>query len=453
MGILRSQKRQVAPPTGAKVKKNAVSSEEVSGSPVKAKKSPEAGVAKDKGRKKPSPPARSTRPTTDSKLEAMDIKWSERFSRLEAMLLSKSLSQTEPSFQQVKVTPVTAPPAGISHSTEPFFELAPPTNRPKSLPLTSDRPLSSHRPSATDQTPTDPACQQKVGTSGSDPSQLLSELDMDTDSLSEVGSVVNVSSHPEEGELSDLEQDLSVNDTDQAVSEEHTYRETMREIRSYMGWSHIPDIDSTSLNAEDNPFSFPKQQPAGKISVNLPTDDWLCRKMSKLNVTLVQGYPSKSSESGGLQHDHFVKPAKSQVKWYGLHPSQDKPAGSVAFWHCDVAKLNSSYSRIARSSGLTSPAPASRTISQDTLRRWEKSAGEATYVCNQAAGLSRCINKVQKDMTDQLKIIQAEQSKGKSVNKVSTATEELQYLMKFIVIHYETTLSQLLWIRLACVTW
>ena len=109
----------------------------------------------------------------------------------------------------MKVTPVTAPPAGISHSSEPFFEPAPPTNRPKSpLPLSSDRPLSSHRPSATDQVPTDPSDQQKVGTSGSDPSQHLSDSDMDTNSTSEAGSVVNVSGHPEEGELSDLEQDF-----------------------------------------------------------------------------------------------------------------------------------------------------------------------------------------------------------------------------------------------------
>ena len=92
------------------------------------------------------------------------------------------------------------------------------------------------------------------------------------------------------------------------------------------------------------------------------------------------------------------------------------------------AKLNRSYSRIARSSRLTSPAPASRTISQDTLRGWEKSVCKATYVCNQAAGLSRCINKVQQGMTAQLKIIQSEQSKGKSVNKVGMAMEELQYL-------------------------
>ena len=51
---------------------------------------------------------------------------------------------------------------------------------------------------------------------------------MDTDSPSEAGSVVNVSGHPEEGELSDLEQDLSLTDTDQTLSEEQTYRETMR---------------------------------------------------------------------------------------------------------------------------------------------------------------------------------------------------------------------------------
>ena len=134
-------------PTGGKVKKNAVSSEEASSSPTKANKSPEDGVVKDKAKKKPSPPTRSTRPTTDSKLEAMDTKWSERFSRLEALLLSKSLSQTEPCFQQVKITPVKVPPAGVSHSAEPLFETAPLTNRPKSpLPLTSDRPLSSHRP-------------------------------------------------------------------------------------------------------------------------------------------------------------------------------------------------------------------------------------------------------------------------------------------------------------------
>ena len=158
--------------------------------------------------------------------------------------------------------------------------------------------------------------------------------------------------------------------------------ETMRGIKSYMSWSHIPDVVSALSSSENNPFAAPKQQPTGKISVNLPTDDWLCRKMDRLNVILIHGYLSRSSEAGGLQRDQFIKPAKSQVKWYGLHSSQDKPAGSISFWHSEVAKLNSAYGRVARSSGLTSQAPASHTISQDMLRKWENSAREAIYICN-----------------------------------------------------------------------
>ena len=53
--------------------------------------------------------------------------------------------------------------------------------------------------------------------------------------------------------------------------------------------------------------------------MNLPTDEWLCKKMSKLNLTLVQGYPTRTSEAGGLLKDQFVRPPKSQGKWYGFH--------------------------------------------------------------------------------------------------------------------------------------
>ena len=223
---------------------------------------------------------------------------------------------------------------------------------------------------------------------------------MDTDSVTDTESLPRVMGNTEEGELSDIEQDVSLTDADQALSEEQNYRDTMSGIRSYMGWSHIPDVNSALSSSEDNPFAAPKQQLTGKISVNLPTDDWLCRKMDRFNLTLIQGYPSRSSEAGGL-------------------------------WHSEAAKLNSTYSRVARSSGLTSPAPALRTVSQDTLMRWEKSAREATYICNQAAGLSRCLNKVQQGMTSQLKIVQSEHSKVKSADKVGGATEELQYLMSF----------------------
>ena len=33
----------------------------------------------------------------------------------------------------------------------------------------------------------------------------------------------------------------------------------MRGIRSFMGWSHIPDIDSSSNQLDDDPFADPKK--------------------------------------------------------------------------------------------------------------------------------------------------------------------------------------------------
>ena len=53
-------------------------------------------------------------------------------------------------------------------------------------------------------------------------------------------------------------------------------------------------------------FAGPEVQIPGKVSVILPTDKWLCNKLSKLNVTLVQGYPSRTAEAGSLHRDQFV---------------------------------------------------------------------------------------------------------------------------------------------------
>ena len=72
-------------------------------------------------------------------------------------------------------------------------------------------------------------------------------------------------------------------------SEEQTDRQTMRGILSLMGWSHIPDMDTSAATAEDNPFAGPKTQVPGKVLVQMPTDDWLCRKLSKLWVECIQG--------------------------------------------------------------------------------------------------------------------------------------------------------------------
>ena len=125
-------------------------------------------------------------------------------------------------------------------------------------------------------------------------------------------------------------------------------------------------------------------------------------KMGKLNLTLVEGYPSRSSEAGGLLKDQFVRPARSQSKWYGSVPDQQKSdTGSgktVSSWSTDASKVNSSYSRIARAAGIASTPPASRQISQDNLRRWEKSAHEASTICNQAASFNQVPYKVQENM-------------------------------------------------------
>ena len=381
-------------PAGAKIKKISKGSEAVSSTPEVAKtkkddKTPDSRVAKEKSAKKRhSSPGSTSAASTDSKLEAMDLKWAEHFSRLEALFFSKSLTQPAPTFQSVKITPAKPPPAGALDNSKPFFAPTRSTDQPaSSQQKTSDKPQPVNRPSTTDQPTTDSVVKPSASTSGVEPTYNPSDSDMDTDSNSDAGSPPVFVGNTEEGELSDFDQEVSLTEAEQTLLEEQNYRETMSGVRFFMGWTHILEVDSALSSADDNPFAAPKQPPAGKTSVNLPTDDWLCRKMDRLNLTLVQGYPSRSSEAGGLQRDQFVKHGKSQGKWYGLHPAQYKPSGSVSFWHYEAGKLNSTYSRVARPSGLTSPAPSSRYISQDILRRWERSAREATYICNQAAGL------------------------------------------------------------------
>ena len=117
----------------------------------------------------------------------------------------------------------------------------------------------------------------------------------------------------EEGELSELddqpEQDNS--DSDRAISEDQNYRETVRGVRAFMGWSHIPDLEYTPATRADNPWIGHRAQPVGKVSVLLPPEDWLCKKLENLNLVLIDGYPSKSSEPGGLHMDQYLRP-KSQ---------------------------------------------------------------------------------------------------------------------------------------------
>ena len=72
----------------------------------------------------------------------------------------------------------------------------------------------------------------------------------------------------------------------------------------------------------------------------------------------------------------------------------------------------------------------SRPISQESLRKWERSARESTVICNHAASFNRCLLKIQENMNTQLKAIRVE-SKGKTATKVSSAVDELQFLQDF----------------------
>ena len=232
-------------------------------------------------------------------------------------------------------------------------------NTDPSTTLHSTTKLDSHRPSAADRPlssdPTD------TGSPALHRSRRDSISSLSSNAGSDSSDRPPLDLYTEEGELSE-DPDQTVTNQDQPVSEEQNYRDTMQGIRSFMGWSHIPDIDSTATTSEDNPFAGPKTVAPGKVSVKMPTEEWLCR-----NLTLVEGYPSCGSEAGGLAKDGFLRPAKSQSKWYGLFSDHKVDPSAVSSWSTDASKLNSSYNRIARHSGLSSTPPASGRISQENM--------------------------------------------------------------------------------------
>ena len=472
--------------------------------------SPSTSIPPEKKAKKGKPTSKakkSASSSADDRISALDLKWSDRFNRLEALLMAKSL---EPSFSaDVRVTPKHSPPANVSKDSEPFFQ---PTNllgvssqrtgpdtvaalQPSAGKLPTDKnsqtsstrtgpdviaskqksagkqkletlpaqtasgrtgpdvasskhkstgkPHSdSHRTASSSAQKTSKVLSDRPGSdrpssashTGSESPTLhkssgrdsISSMDSDVESTGNLSDVPPLEIFVDEGELSD-DQELTEQDT--PTSEEQTYRETMRGIRAFMGWSHVPEIDSSNPS-DDNPFAGPKAPAPSKIAVHMPTEEWLCKKLSKLNITLVEGYPSRTAEAGSLPMDHFLRPPRSQAKWYGLYAEQQTDQTKVTSWNTGHSKLNSSFGRIAHKAALASTPPASRRISQDSLRRWERTAREASVVCNQAASFNRCLFKVQADMQSQIKTIRSE-GKGKGSSKVSEATDELQFLMDF----------------------
>ena len=128
----------------------------------------------------------------------------------------------------------------MSGTDHPAPQRQPTSKLPKDQPKKVDQPTADL--SGTDS----PVSQQQViGKFTTAPSRGQSAFSMDTDSDSDMSQWPEVSFFfVEEGELSNQDPDVTVTDPDQTLSEEQTYRETMRGIRSFMGWSHIPDMDT-----------------------------------------------------------------------------------------------------------------------------------------------------------------------------------------------------------------
>ena len=234
----------------------------------------------------------------------------------------------------------------------------------------------------------------------------------------------------DDGHLSDV--------TDQPEqTEEMSYRETVRSVRAFMGWHHIPafETDFSEPDKSNNPWKGKKPRKPTRISVAMPPDDWLCQKLEHLNLTVAEGYPSRSQDSAGLKRDQFIKVPKSQEKWYKMHllkpEGTHRPGRSVFNWRNSEAKVNSQFPRITRASAYPSTGPPSRPIAQESLRRWERAAREDSYIVNHTAGFSRCSTELQEKMSQNIALLCSRLGKGKTSKEVSNALNDLRDLMAF----------------------
>ena len=215
----------------------------------------------------------------------------------------------EPQFSaNVKVTPTHSPPTSVEHVSDPFIRpssssaalpgtgFSAEKHQPTSKALTGQQSSGSkfpgtgssalkHQPASQTKTsrPTSSTTTDRhtpAGDIGTDPTPLTQQgthrpltdrpMPSDTadsgspalhrsrrDSFSSLSSNdgSDLSDRPpldlyaEEGEWSE---EHSVAEQDQPISEEQTYRDTMQGIRSYMGWTHIPEVDNTTATSDDN---------------------------------------------------------------------------------------------------------------------------------------------------------------------------------------------------------
>ena len=267
------------------------------------KESDGSSPASKKKRADPSPtPKASSNKKSSSKSRSDDLKEldEKRFARLESMLVSKTFT--------VPVNPVQNPPSVVT-SDQPFFDPGTSTSglsscvtvggASSSLVQTTGEvavmreagnksathPVEGPGTDVKQQNATQPVeapgartATQPAEASGAGPDVLptgtgsaaLHAEFSGSDSEEELQSDPGL---PVDGNVRESSPDLSKNAAaDQELSEESTYRETIRGVRSFMGWHQIPEFDSVS--SADNPFAGSRAPPTGKVSVKLPVGRW-----------------------------------------------------------------------------------------------------------------------------------------------------------------------------------
>ena len=108
-----------------------------------------------------------------------------------------------------------------------------------------------------------------------------------------------------------------------------------------------------------------------------------------------------------------------------------RPGRSVFSWHNTEAKVNSQFPRITRASAYPSTGQPSRSISQESLRRWERATREDSYIINHAAGFNRCSTELQDKMSQNIALLCSRINKGKAPKEVTGALNDLRDLMAF----------------------
>ena len=221
-------------------------------------------------------------------------------------------------------------------------------------------------------------------------------------------------------------------------NEEMNYRDTVRAVRAFLGWTFIPEFEPAvgdTDNKSDNPWKGKHPRRTGKVSIELPADDWLCYKMEKLNTRAAEGYPSRSQEAAGLKIDQFIRTPKSQSRWYAQsrlrQEGSQRPGKTIFGWSGSEARLNSQFSRIAKVSAYPTSGPASRPDPQEILRHWEKCAREGSLITNHAASFNRCVSEIQEKMNQHISFLNDTIVKGKAPKEVVDAIRDLKDLSAF----------------------